>query len=107
MFYSYFCSNTFNNPAQCCHLRRLQLILSSGFKDSTKLRRLMPIEHLCVHGFSVVNIIQWYVRPLALQYVTLLAFPFQGQPSKHPSADRHIRDTERILHHPGAVSVSS
>ena len=32
--------------------------------------------------------------------------PFQGQPPKHPSADRHIRDPERIPHHPGVVSVS-
>lgn len=31
---------------------------------------------------------------------------FQGQPPKYPSADRHIRDTQRILHCPGTVSVS-
>uniref|UniRef100_A0A7N8XYT4 Uncharacterized protein n=1 Tax=Mastacembelus armatus TaxID=205130 RepID=A0A7N8XYT4_9TELE len=30
----------------------------------------------------------------------------KGQPPKHPSADRHVRDPERILYHPRTVSVS-
>eukprot|EP00064_Thunnus_orientalis_P012638 superscaffoldBa00001963_g12673 len=42
------------------------------------------------------------VRKAAKNEIMILKL-YAGQPPKHPSADRHIRDPERILHHPGTL----